>query len=197
MILDFSSDYILENARVRLEPLQEQHFAELEGIAKEIEIWTYFLGRSDGSKDFSHYIKDAISSRENKKEYPFAVYDKRSGKFAGSTRFFEYAQDLNTIRLGYSWYGKEFRSTKINKNCKFLLFEFAFEKLGLERVGLGAHEENKISIAAMQSVGCEIEGWIRNFFPAINGTGRSDAVLLGILKQNWFDSTKQELKKKL
>ena len=197
MVLDFSADYVLENSLVRLEPLQETHLAELESIAEEREIWTYFLGRSDGSKDFTHYIKDAISSRENAKEYPFVVFDKQKGKFAGSTRFFEYAKDLNTIRLGYSWYGKEFRGTKINKNCKFLMFEFAFEKLGLERVGLGAHEENKISLAAMQSVGCKIEGRIRNAFPSIHKNGRSDALLLGILKQDWFNGSKQELKEKL
>ncbi|UJH68600.1 GNAT family N-acetyltransferase [Allomuricauda sp. SCSIO 65647] len=197
MTLDFSANYVLQNARARLEPLQEKHIAELESIAKEMEIWTYFLGRSDGGKNFPHYIKDAILSRKNGKEYPFAVFDKQNGKYAGSTRFFEYAKDLETIRLGYSWYGIEFRGTKLNKNCKFLMFQFAFEKLGLERVGLGAHEENKISLSAMQSVGCKIEGRIRNAFPSITGHGRSDAVLLGVLKQEWFKGTGHQLKEKL
>lgn len=197
MGLDFSVDYVLQNSRVRLEPLLEAHIAELKDIASEPEIWKYFLGRSNGSKDFGHYIKDAVESRRRKKEYPFAVYDKQKRKFAGCTRFFDYAKDLNNIRLGYSWYGKEFRGTGLNKNCKFLMFKFAFEKLGAERVGLGAHAENRISLAAMQSAGCTIEGRIRNAFPSINGQGRSDAVLLGIIKLEWASTVKKELKEKL
>ncbi|NKI30386.1 GNAT family N-acetyltransferase [Muricauda sp. DJ-13] len=196
-MFDFNENYVLENNRVRLEPLEEHHYQTLTIWAKEKEIWTYFLGRSNGAHDFKHYISDAIDFRKLKKEYPFAIYDKKKSKYAGCTRFFDYQSDLRIIRLGYTWYGQEFRGTGLNKNCKYLMFQFAFEKLNLERVGLGAHIENKVSIAAMKSVGCKEEGRIRNAFPSINSIGRSDAVLLGILKDEWFSTEKEILKNKL
>lgn len=197
MLFDYHENYILENHRVRLEPLNEHHIEELSDWAKEPGIWTYFLGRSNGAADFEHYVLDAIHFREKKKEYPFAIYDKAKSKYAGCTRFFDYQSDLKVIRLGYTWYGSDFRGTGINKNCKYLMFQFAFEELNLERVGLGAHIENTISIAAMKSVGCIEEGRIRNAFPSIKIDGRADAILLGILKDEWFRTKKEILKNKL
>ncbi|MEM1259292.1 MAG: GNAT family protein [Bacteroidota bacterium] len=194
MELDFAQEYILENERAKLIPLHQNHVDSLRALAKEKSLWTYFLGRSNGFQDFEGYVLDAIDHRKLKKEYPFAVFDKQTNSFAGSTRFFDYDQHLKNIRLGYTWYGADFRGTGLNKNCKYLLFEFAFEALGAERVGLGAHDENVVSIAAMKSVGCVLEGHIRNAFPSIHRTGRSDAILLGILKEEWEDHVKHNLK---
>ncbi|MDT0605458.1 GNAT family N-acetyltransferase [Croceitalea rosinachiae] len=194
MLLDFGFDYVLENDRVRLEPLRIDHLSALKNISREENIWTYFLGRSNGQENFESYILDAIDCRKKEKEYSFAVFDKEKNSYAGSTRFFEISDELNTIRLGYTWYGKGFRGTGLNKNCKYLLFEFAFERLKAERIGLGAHEENIVSIAAMKTIGCTEEGRIRNLFPSIDNHGRSDAILLGILKKEWHEEVKHKLK---
>ena len=197
MYLNFSEDYVLENERVRLEPLKLAHYRALDEWAKEPEIWTYFLGRSNGQKNFLAYLEDAISSRSSEKEYAFAVYDKSVSKYVGCTRLFDYDQELAIVRLGYTWYGKQCWGSGLNQNCKYLLFQFAFEDLGLERVGLGAHSENQRSISAMKSVGCLQEGTVRNAFPGIESSGRANAVLLGILKNEWFETVKQTLKQKL
>nr|WP_299382675.1 GNAT family protein [Allomuricauda sp.] len=197
MHLDFAKDYVLENERVSLLPLKVEHVEPLAELAKEEHLWTYFLGRSDGSADFEFYIKNAIGARKEQKEYPFAVFDNKLQKFAGCTRYFDYQQDLNTIRLGYTWYGQEFRGIGLNKNCKYLMFQFAFEQLGLERVGLGAHAENQISLAAMKSIGCSQEGVIRNMFPSIQNNGRADAILLSMLKAEWLDTKKEKLRHRL
>jgi RimJ/RimL family protein N-acetyltransferase len=54
-----------------------------------------------------------------------------------------------------------------------------------------------VSIKAMESVGCQKEGILRGIFPAINGIGRTDGILMSILKNEWTDKVKQELKNKL
>jgi RimJ/RimL family protein N-acetyltransferase len=125
------------------------------------------------------------------------VFDKIKKQYTGTTRFYDYSSELKTIKLGHTWYGKDFCGTGLNKRCKHLLFQFAFEILELERVGFGAHSENKISIAAMKSVGCKEEGLLRNFIPSLNGKGRADIILLSILKDEWFEKVKTELKHKL
>ena len=58
------------------------------------------------------------------------------------------------MQLGYTWYGKEFQGTGLNKHCKYLLLEFAFEKMQVERVEFRADANNEKSIAAMKSIGC-------------------------------------------
>lgn len=195
--MDFSTDYILENTMVRLEPLDETHIPQLVHFGNETAIWTYFLGRSNGAANLKGYIEDAIKHRLLHKEYPFAVFDKRTKAYAGSTRLFDYSSLIKNIRLGYTWYGKAFQGTGLNKNCKFLLFEFALETLGMERVGLGAHSENTRSIAAMKSVGCSEEGCLRNLFPSLQNAGRADGVLYGITRDDWINGYKNQLKQKL
>ena len=125
------------------------------------------------------------------------VFDKRNNKIAGTTRFYEFNQEIKTIKLGHTWYGTEFQGTGINKHCKYLLFEFAFEKLGVERIGFGSYITNLRCIAAMESVGCKKEGILRNMFPAIVGEGRTDAILLSILKNEWESEVKTTLFSKL
>ncbi|MBT8280560.1 MAG: GNAT family N-acetyltransferase [Muriicola sp.] len=196
-VLDFQLDYILEDDEVKLVPLAETHIKELRDISREEKLWTYFLGKSNGNGRFPDYVREAIMQRAAKKEYPFAVYDKVKKQFAGSTRFFDYSKELNVIRLGHTWYGSDFRGTGLNNHCKYLLFEFAFEKLGVERIGLGAHAENIVSIAAMKKVGCVQEGTIRNLFPSIDGTGRANAELFGVLNEEWLDRIKLDLKRRL
>ncbi|RNC92026.1 MAG: N-acetyltransferase [Allomuricauda sp.] len=197
MSLNYAEDYVLENERARLEPLSVAHYKALSTWVDEKEIWTFFLGRSNGAEDFKAYFEDALRARTLGKEYPFAVFDKEQDVYAGCTRLFDYEESLQIIRLGYTWYGKKFWGSGLNKHCKYLLLEFVFEHLQLERLGLGAHAENERSIQAMKSIGCKEEGVIRNAFPAIKESGRANAVLLGVLKSEWFSTAKQTLKQKL
>lgn len=195
--LDFSKDYILENETVRLSPLQRKNVNELLEISKDPTIWIYFLEKGNGLKNLTAYTNNAIQQRREKKEYPFIIFNKLKNQFVGTTRFYEYSSALKTIKLGHTWYGKEFRGTGINKQCKYLLFQFAFEKLEVERIGFGAYIDNAISIAAMKSVGCKKEGVLRNMFPAIDRNGRTDAILMSILKDEWQKTEKCKLKNKL
>ena len=197
MRFDFSQEYILEDEYVKLSPLKEAHTAELELLSEDAGIWTYFLDKGQGGKDFEHYIGLAFEAQKKQKEYPFVVFDKRKQALAGMTRFYEYSYELGTIKLGHSWYGKDFRGTGINKHCKYLLFAFAFERLGLERIGFGAYASNTVSLAAMRSVGCKQEGVLRNLFPAIEGEGRTDCALFSILKDEWKEGAKLALREKL
>ena len=194
---DFESNYILEDDFVKLSPLKIEHVKYLLEIANENDIWKYSFVKGDGIENLTNYIQSTIDNRMAKSDYPFIVFDKVQNQFAGSTRFYEIIPSLKTLRLGYTWYGNKFRGTGLNKHCKYLLFNFAFKKMGIERVGLGAYIENERSIRAMESVGCQKEGVLRGFLPAINGIGRTDAIMLSILKNEWEQKIEVELKNKL
>jgi len=198
MITIFPPNTILEDDAVLLRPLVESDVENLlEFSINEPETWKYSLIQVDGKENLTNYIQLALKARENKTEYPFIVFDKKSGKYAGSTRFYDINLAFKTLQLGYTWYGKEFRGTGLNQHCKFLLLQFAFETLGMDRVEFRADNNNQRSIAAMKSIGCKVEGVLRDHMPTYNSDVRRDSIILSILRQEWFDEVKDNLKAKL
>lgn len=197
MELNFSENYVLENDKVKLLPLHSNHVKELIKVSRDESIWTYFFEHGKDVDSLATYVETALKNRSLKKEYPFVIFDKTNDQYAGCTRFYEYSFDLQTIKLGHTWLGKQFQGTGLNKNTKFLLFQFAFGGLQVERIGFGTYSDNLVSIAAMKSVGCKEEGVLRNMFPSISGVGRTDAILMSILKYEWGNSVKKQLKNKL
>jgi RimJ/RimL family protein N-acetyltransferase len=195
--MDFSKEFVLENDCVLLQPLRKidgrnlQHFA-----ISEPEIWQYSLMPINSPESMDNYIQMALEERAAGKSYPFVVFDKQSGTYAGSTRFYDIQQAFKTLQLGYTWYGKAFQGTGLNKHCKYLLLTFAFETLGMERVEFRADNQNVRSIAAMKSIGCTVEGVLRNHMPNQTG-GRRNSIVLSILKEEWHSHIKANLEAKL
>jgi len=184
-VLDFKQDYVLEDECVLLRPLQgADHVNLLPFALHEPEIWTFSLLPVAGSDNLKQYIEKTLQGREEQKEYPFIVYDKRVQEYAGSTRFYDIQLANQTLQLGFTWYGKQFQGTGLNKHCKLLLLQFAFETLNMERVEFRADNNNARSIAAMKGIGCTVEGILRNHMPK-NGGGRRDSIVLSILKEEW------------
>ncbi|KFF18403.1 GNAT family N-acetyltransferase [Flavobacterium hydatis] len=193
---DYKTDYILEDETVLLRPLKADDFKYLLDFSiNEPEIWEFNIGGANGKENLSKYIDKAISQRESEKEYPFIIFDKRTNEYVGCTRFYNIVLELNTIEIGYTWYGKKYQGTGINKNCKYLMFDFAFDKLGVIRIGLGANSKNIRSINAMKGVGCTEEGILRSRSFDQSGN-RIDAIILSILKNEWDEIWKARLKEK-
>lgn len=196
-IFDPHAQYKLEDERVLLRPLSVTDDEHLISFAlHEHETWEYSSQAAFGTEGLSEYIKEALAARVTGKEYPFIVYDKQTGEYAGSTRFYDIQPQNLSLQLGYTWYGKKFRGTGLNKHCKFLLLQFAFEELGMERVEFRADARNERSIAAMKSIGCTVEGIMRSNIPTREG-GRRDSIILSILKSEWEAGVKQRLQARL
>ncbi|WP_348800320.1 GNAT family N-acetyltransferase [Flavobacterium adhaerens] len=197
-ISQFPQNIILEDEFVLLRPLELSDINHLLDFSlNEPETWEYSLVRANGKENLENYIQIAIKEKVSGKEFPFIVYDKKANKYAGSTRFYDINLPFKTVQLGYTWYGKDFRGTGLNKHCKFLLLQFAFETLGMERVELRADNNNTRSIAAMKSIGCKVEGVLRSNMPTAEGIVRRDSIVLSILRSEWFDEVKGNLQKKL
>ena len=193
-MLEFQTDYLLEDACVLLRPLQADDWKHLLYFAEhEQDIWQYSLVPITGETDLKAYINSALAAKEAQKEYPFIVFDKRTQQYAGCTRFYDIQLANNTLQLGYTWYGKQFQRTGLNRHCKYLLLQFAFETLEMERVEFRADANNARSIAAMKAIGCTVEGILRNHLPLPNG-GRRNSIVLSILKTEWENDVKAKLR---
>jgi RimJ/RimL family protein N-acetyltransferase len=199
MTLNFNpkKEYILEDERVLLRPLKETDLEFLLPFAlNEPDTWKYSYISTSGEKGMKNYLKTALEAKTSGKEYPFIVFDKQTQSYAGSTRFYDIQPALQTLQLGYTWYGEKFRGSGLNKHCKFLLLQLAFEALIAERVEFRADARNDRSIAAMKSIGCIPEGILRSNMPLEDGT-RRDSIVLSILKKEWENKVKGNLKSRL
>lgn len=190
---DFTQEYSLENERVLLRPLAlADHLLLEKYVLEEPDIWHYSLVAIKAFLDLQKYILDALETRNQKMAYPFIVFDKLTQTYVGCTRFYDIQLAFGTTQIGYTWYSKKCWGTKLNENCKFLLLQFAFDQMKFERVEFRADNNNKRSIAAMQKIGCTIEGVLRSHLPLPNGT-RRDSIVLSILKEEWTTRLKTNL----
>lgn len=152
--------------------------------------------QADAPEKLKQYIQVAIENRAKQESYVFVVFDKRTNQYAGSTRFYDIQLSQATLQLGYTWYGKSFQGSGINKQCKFLMLDFAFDVLKMERVELRGDTENARSIQAMKSIGCEVDGILRSNMIRPDGS-RRDSIVLSILRNEWFSHKKALLKAKI
>lgn len=194
---NFSHDYILEDERVLLRPLVNDDLVHLEAFSlNEPELWKFNRGGAAGKDNLEKYISNAVTQRNRNEHYRFIVFDKLNNLYAGSTGFYDIKMQNEVCEIGFTWYGNKFQGTGLNKHCKLLLLQFAFEVIGFQRVGFRANNLNERSKNAMKSIGCVEEGVLRNFNTDSEGN-RIDVVLLSILRDEWNKSTKEMILDKL
>jgi RimJ/RimL family protein N-acetyltransferase len=196
-MFNFNLDYILEDDRVKLIPLNVDHFKDLLPYAlNEPDLWTYSMVSPAGENKMRQYIEQAIASRKEGREYAFVVYDNMVNTIIGSTRYYDIRIANESLQLGFTWYGKAYQGTGVNVHCKYLLLDFAFEHMKMQRVELRADANNARSIQAMKSIGCSVEGILRKDGKRSDGS-RRDSIILSILRDEWYDSLRQHLRQRI
>ncbi len=175
---------VLENERVRLEPLDPKHFEALNEIAQHKELWAFTSAKVNSKEDFERYFNEALTEKRNKQSYPFAVFDKKYNCYGGCTRFANISLPNKRIEIGWTWYHPTLQRTGLNRNCKFLLLSFGFETAGLNRIELKTSHFNLKSQKAMEQIGAVKEGILRNHMINEDGTVR-DTVYYSFIKEDW------------
>jgi N-acetyltransferase len=177
-------DIVLQNDRVRLEPLTAAHYEALHDIAFDAELWRYTSSRILNEEEFTRYMESALNDRAKGVSYPFVVIDRASGKVAGSTRYGNISEENKRMEIGWTWYSRSFQGTGLNKACKFELLRFAFEVMGCVRIELKTSLLNERSRRAIAGIGAKQEGILRSHIINPDGTLR-DTVYFSILATEW------------
>ncbi|MFN0101678.1 MAG: GNAT family N-acetyltransferase [Bryobacteraceae bacterium] len=170
---------VLEGQHVRLEPLARIHLDGLCAIGFEPSLWALTTVRVTDRDEMAAYIDAAIGPTQ----LAFAVIHKASGRVAGSTRYMNYEPAHARVEIGSTWYGVEFQRTAVNTECKFLLFQYAFEALRLNRVELKTDLRNERSQHAMIRAGAKREGTLRRHM-IVPGHVR-DTVYFSVIAEEW------------
>ncbi len=180
----FEQDIVLENDRVTLRPLHEDDFETLNFIAYHPAIWEMGMNRLKEPAQLKEYIQLALSERNNKLSYPFLIFDKQVNRVAGTTRFGNISFVNKRSEIGWTWIHPDFQGTGLNKACKFLLLQFAFEILQFNRIEIKTDAINHQSRKAILKIGANEEGIFRKHQITAEGRIR-DTVYYSILHDEW------------
>jgi RimJ/RimL family protein N-acetyltransferase len=174
----------LTGARVRLEPLAEHHLDELRRVAFDAAVWRWTIARPIDDAGLRAWLDQALSNARAASEVPFATIDRESGRAVGSSRFMTIAPEHRRVEIGWTWIGRAFQRTGLNREAKLLQLTHAFETLGAERVEFKTHAYNEASRAALLGIGATFEGVLRRHPIMPDGSNR-DSAFYGIIAPDW------------
>jgi len=106
---------------------------------------------------------------------PFTVQD-ASGRVVGMTTYMNVDNANQRLEIGSTWYARSVQRTPLNTECKRMLLAHAFEALGCIAVEFRTHRFNTQSRRAIERLGAQLDGMLRNHQVASNGTLRDTAV---------------------
>ncbi len=182
---------ILESNRILIRPLSIKDKETLKDIAFDPDIWKYTPSRISDESDLDKYIANALNEREKDLRYSFLIITKELNFAAGSTSYGNISFKDKRIEIGWSWLGKNYRGSGINEHCKFLLMEYAFERLGFVRVEFKTDVLNIAARKALLKIGAVEEGVLRSH-TLMNDGRRRDTIYYSVLANEW-QSAKEKL----
>ena len=174
----------LENEHVKLTLLDLTNYKQLSQIAEQPNLVQYSPSKIDTASDLKNYVQIAIDGYYQKNTMPFIIFDKVQQAYAGSTRFGLIDDVDKVLHIGWTWIGKQFQGTGLNKNMKFLMLQYAFESLQYNKVEFRIDERNIQSRKAVENIGGTLEGILRKDKLMLDGFKRSTCCY-GILKEEW------------
>ena len=176
----------LEANGIRLEPLSREHRAGLDKAAADGKLWELFFTSVPAPGETDKYIDAALEGQKAGHMLPWVVRDVRTGELLGSTRYHDILPAADRVEIGYTWYAQRCQRTHVNTNCKLLLLEYGFEKVGCKVIGLRTDNFNFRSQRAIEALGAKKDGVIRHHAPRRDGSIR-DTVMYSILATEWPD----------
>lgn len=185
---------ILKNNRLILEPFSEGIVQELQIAANDPSIWQFTLTRADGA-NFDQWFSVAMQKMRLNMQMPFIVRECSSGKVIGSTRFSQINQEHQHCEIGNTFYLPAYWGSYVNPLVKFMMLEFAFEQLMMQRVEFRTDSLNKRSQAAISKLGAKLDGVLRQQAKRIDGSFR-DSFVFSILRNEW-PAVKHNLQQRL
>lgn len=175
---------ILENDFVQLSPLTLDNYKNLIQIASQKKLVQYSPSDIESPVALKNYVQTALQQQLEDKSIPFIIYDKKSGVFAGCTRYMNINWTHKVLEIGSTWIGREFQGSGLNSQMKFLMLNHALGAMGFEKVEFRIDERNIRSRKAVEKLGGVLEGVLRKNIFLLDGFKRNTCCY-GILKEEW------------
>jgi RimJ/RimL family protein N-acetyltransferase len=171
---------------IELVPLSFSHCEELIRYAQDPTLWTWWARQPPTYlAQMQQEVQTALDQQEQGTRLAYAIKHVERQELIGSTSFLNINETHKTIEIGGTWLGTPFQKSGINRECKNLLINYAFNTLKMNRVALQTDALNMRSRRAIEKLGAKFEGIIRNDRIIWDGRIRSSA-MYSILKDEWI-----------
>ena len=168
----------LQRGALRLEPLMEADIPELVALAERNRAELVYMNgplRPD-------WYRHALAEQREGREVVFAI--RLAGELVGTTSFFDFNPVLPAAEIGATWLDVSQHGTGLNRMIKYLMLRHAFEEWQLVRLQLKTAASNLRSQRAIEKLGAEREGLLRNHRRLADGR-LDDTVLYSITDRDW------------
>jgi RimJ/RimL family protein N-acetyltransferase len=140
---------LLKNEKVVLSPLVEEDFERLFKVAADPLIWEQHPNPDRYKRDvFQKYFEGAIQSGG-----AFLISNAMTEEIIGSTRFYDFSEKEQIIKIGYTFFSRDCWGKSINREVKWLMLNHAFNFVNIVHFEVGA--KNIRSQKAMERLGAE------------------------------------------
>lgn len=194
--IDWWRQPTLTGNHVRLEPLTLEHAPGLHAAGRDPAVWTHLSARwpSDLAATTA-YIESHLAAQADGDRLVYAQIALPTGRVAGVTSYYEITPAHRALAIGHTWIGTDFQRTALNTEAKLLLLGRAFEQLAALRVVWHTDVRNERSQRAIERLGAQREGLLRQHRIRPDGTLR-DTVQYSMLAGEWPDA-RAALRKRL
>jgi RimJ/RimL family protein N-acetyltransferase len=173
----------LQGQHVRLEPLRADHAPALADAVQDGRLWELWYTAVPTPEGMAAEITRRLGLHAAGSMLPFAVLD-ASGTPVGMTTYMNIDNAHQRVEIGSTWYASRVQRSPLNTEAKRLLLAHAFEQLQCIAVEFRTHRFNHQSRRAIERLGAQLDGILRNHQRAGNGTLR-DTVVYSITADEW------------
>ena len=174
----------LTGDHVLLRPLEEKDLPALhQTITPGLLRWFAIPGL-DREGNISLEDFRSVYQQQMQQRVIFATCRKDTGEIVGNTSYLTIEPAHKGLEIGGTWIRTEEQGTKINPEAKYLMLKNAFETLGAIRVSLKTNHLNTQSQRAIEKLGAQKEGILRNHIIMPDGSYRH-SVMYSILDTEW------------
>jgi len=165
----------LQGTHVRLEPLQHSHATALAEAVRDGDLWQLWYTAIPTPEGMAAEIARRLGLHAAGSMLPFTVLD-ATGTPVGMTTYMNIDNAHQRVEIGSTWYAGRVQRSPLNTEAKHLLLAHAFEQLQCIAVEFRTHRFNTQSRRAIERLGAQFDGMLRNHQRASNGTLRDTAV---------------------
>jgi RimJ/RimL family protein N-acetyltransferase len=179
-----SAPLTLIGTRVQLVPLSlEQSNAYRTLLSREQldKLWYTLIPKPD---DVEAEIKRRLNLASSGSMVPFCVKNALTGEVCGMTTFMNVDAVNKRLEIGSTWLSYQAQRSGINTQMKYLMLEYAFERLMCIAVEFRTHFMNHASRAAIERLGAKLDGVLRSHQIMPDGTLR-DTCVYSITRAEW------------
>ena len=176
----------LQTTRVLLRLLQPEDKKAFHQLAQDEEMWQYFTLNLSDDEQLQKWMDAAFADHQAGTRIPFTIIEKSSGSIAGSMSIGNISVYDQRAEIGWSWLGKEFRGTDINRHAKYSMMKHIFDELNFERLEFKTDVLNERARQGLRKIGALEEGILRSHMKMWNNRRRT-SIYYSILKNEWPD----------